>query len=1066
MADSSIELSFVTELAQILQTYSNDIVIKREDLAKKYETIDTLREFDYYLAAKTGTDTFAGYGNFPQSVMQQAGLTQDEIDLAVINKLNIPLAKRNAVVLIQRQYILANFVEMNDYYRMLIGLPSINDNLQIFISDTIIGVNNSNPIHLMNDDEISILSSLGYIAKFIVDNPKRPYLKYLGAKKVDLIFARISKKFDIIRTGVLDNEKIKNRFEINYLLAKNYIVSVFYIRSLSIDQEYYDAYIGFVILLYALMMTVNESIEIYNAKEYSNDLVIKQLLQSNNLDIFDDIPIIYRRKIADNIESLIVSKSADEVIFKIFQLFGFADITIKKFMIVKDHNKNQDGKYLFSYDFNGLIKLDGPSVLPLDHGMCSAWSPDNNYLAVGITANPFILVYERFNDIFTKLLDPDILPVGSVRGCVWSPDCKHLAVAHDSAPYITIYRKSGTSLIKLPDPINLPTGIGHAISWSDDGNYLSVAHDVSPYMTTYAVSGEVFTKIADPDILPSDIGYSISWSSGSNYLAVGHYGGSFITVYGQSGGILTKIVDVNLVLPNICRGCSWDPTGIYLATVHDDSPQLTVFKRVNSSFSKLPDPDIIPTGNGWSCSWSINSRYLLVGHNTAPRISIYTLNTDILTKLADPIDLPPSDGFGVSISPNGEYVAVAHDMIIGLNLNLALYKTNNYVLRTDEMYDISFSSIDIKSSNIDAEIRKPENKLVYADITSNDIYWGGYESDSAIRLKLLTNDFNYIDTDYISIDSAYSLSAIVTEMSYFFSMGLILKPFLKKLTFIEPLFGHTIDVFYALTMITALVSKKIGFDGNIVVDPANIAEVYKFNFDRSLVEINNIMNKYNYHGNGSDYLLGVPSAEITDPKGLSSLYFYNIAIHDKLQSLKSTTKNLNEYLALRELDTYLLQSKIVSDVYKKINGSVATTYLDYLKDTNIIIGNYIESVDIGDVDSVLFKILSSLEDYFNEDRFQFIFLKTPNVSGDESIKKYMRKVINVFKAFTINIFAITVTYQLDSKTTNNIKILDYHSFTSDQFRINNISLIDTVGVSASKSGATYLKFNDELELIQ
>lgn len=737
--DPSIELSYVTELGNSLIKYLKELVVKREDLANKYETLESARAYDEYISAVTETDTFEGYEDYSDEIYIQAGLTEEEIRRARIYKMNVPPEKREACLLLKRAEILENYVETNDYYRMLMGLPAMNDNTPIFINEDISGVDRTKPVHEMTNDEIAILESMGYIDRLIKQYPTKPYLKYLGAKKIDHIFARSARRFDIIRSSTFDIEPIKKRFEVNYEISKNYILNNYYKKRIALDQEYYDSYIGFIILMNAIIMTVNDSIEIFNNKEYYNELMVRQILQSYDLNIYDDIPLTYRKEVANNITSLIVSKGTDEVIFKIFNIFGFENVSVKKYYLVKEHRKDPSGNYIFKYDEEG---------------------------------NP-------------------------------------------------------------------------------------------------------------------------------------------------------------------------------------------------------------------------------------------------------------------------------------------LY---------DEMYDVSFSAVDVTTDNIDAEIRKPENKLAYTDVVMSDIYWGGYESDEEIRKKLLREDFNYIDTDYVTIGTAYFLADIVTEMSYVFSTTFAMKDYIKNFTFIEPIFGFTIDVFYSLTMLAALISKKTGLMGDIITDPDNLAYLYKFNFERSLTEIQNIMDKYNYKGEASEYLIKKPVAELQNPAALVSLYFDNREIYNKLLELRQKTKDLNEYLVVKELIDYLTKSKLLSNIFRKQNGEIAETFLDYLADYNPTIAEYIENLPIDEVDSVAFKILNSLEDYFRTDKFTFLFLKVPTLSGENSLKRYMLKVINTFKAFTINILSLTITYSVDDKN-NFIKTIDTVNFDGTIHPINNIPMVDTVGLHYEDNIRTDIKLRDELIII-
>lgn len=740
MADElNIESSYVMDLAKELVSMASAIVVKREDIAQRYETIDTRAAYDEYIAALQETDSFDGYASYDVDMMVQVGMSDAEIALALKSKRNIPSTYRDELVLLKRAQVIANFDEQNNYYRMLNGRPFTTDYLDIYITDTVDGVDNTKPVHEMSDDEIYILNNLGYIEALQTKYPDRAYLKYLGSNKIDVVTARTAKRFEIIRSGTPTNTDLKKRFDLNYVKSRAYILNNYYRRRYSIDQTYFDAYIGLMIMVNAMVMTVNDSIDIFNAKEFSNDITIKQWLQSYNADMFDDVPYIYRKKIADNIIPLIVSKGTDEVINKIFAIFGFDDITVRKFILVKEHLKDDSGNYIFSYE--------------------------------------------------------------------------------------------------------------------DDG--------------------------------------------------------------------------------------------------------------------------------------------------VTPKYS--------------------------------------------------------------EMYDVYFSQVDITSENIINEIRSPENKLAYVDVVASDPYWGGYESDEAIRLKLLERPFNYIDTDYININTAYEMSKLSFEVSYFLSTILSLQSFLSKLLLTDPFTGQEISVFYAITMLSALISKKVGFEGNIITDPADIAVIHKFNFDRSLTDITAILQKHNYSTTAS-YATILPSGAITDPSQLIDLYFKNKDIYDQLMTIKTSTRDLHEYMAVQELLEYLTQSKLSSTVYTKTDGTVAATYFDYLENKNPVVYSYLETLVDTQIDTAIFKLLSSLEEFIHSDRFNYIFLKIPTVSTENVLKTYMLKLINTFKAFTINVYSMSVTYNIDD-TNNNIKILDKTSVAGQVYYHNNMVLNDELGVRGNSTQSTTIRISDELELI-
>ena len=45
------------------------------------------------------------------------------------------------------------------------------------------------------------------------------------------------------------------------------------------------------------------------------------------------------------------------------------------------------------------------------------------------------------------------------------PENNYLAVAHNTSPFVTIYSRSGDTFTKLPNPAALPTGIGYGVGF-------------------------------------------------------------------------------------------------------------------------------------------------------------------------------------------------------------------------------------------------------------------------------------------------------------------------------------------------------------------------------------------------------------------------------------------------------------------------------------------------------------------------------------------------------------------------------------------------------------------------
>jgi len=276
-----------------------------------------------------------------------------------------------------------------------------------------------------------------------------------------------------------------------------------------------------------------------------------------------------------------------------------------------------------------------PTLLPYPQVMDSE---QRTYLAVGHATTPYITIYKRSGDTFTKLANPATLPPNVGYGTAFSPDGTYLAVSHTTTPFITIYKRSGDTFTKVADPATLPAGTGNGTAFSPDGTYLAVSHNNSPFITIYKRSGDTFTKVANPATLPAGTGRGTAFSPDGTYLAVSHNNSPFITIYKRSGDTFTKLANPATLPAGTGLGTAFSPDGTYLAVSHNNSPFITIYKRSGDTFTKLTNPATLPTSNGNGTAFSPDGTYLAVGHEVTPFVTIYKSEKTLLLP-----DLTPTD---------------------------------------------------------------------------------------------------------------------------------------------------------------------------------------------------------------------------------------------------------------------------------------------------------------------------------------------------------------------------------------------------------------------------------------
>ena len=297
--------------------------------------------------------------------------------------------------------------------------------------------------------------------------------------------------------------------------------------------------------------------------------------------------------------------------------------------------------------------------------------------AVGHSTSPFISVYARDGNTFTKLANPDVLPPNIVYGADWSPDGTILAVAHVASPFLTIYKWTGSALEKMTDIVGgNPPSTCYNVRWNPAGTHLAVVHSSGEFASIYEFNGtSTFTKVASPfNIAPRAVQNSCAWApDGSELYTVGYYNSSYGVSgqsYSVSGSSFTRIRSINTGI--LSWSVARDPTrgqlvignqtqnlGINVHYIDQWNPQ-TGYYSVG-----LPDPSFFSYTNnqtrGVEFSQTVDGKNLLAAAQyTSPYIKLYDRVGDTYTQLANPDVLPPSNGFDVRFNRTSTSLAVAH----------------------------------------------------------------------------------------------------------------------------------------------------------------------------------------------------------------------------------------------------------------------------------------------------------------------------------------------------------------------------------------------------------------------
>lgn len=399
---------FLDELLRI----SSNIVWKNPYLALYYESKDYITEVEHYILSRQGRLVFSVIDRFDEEVLRSLGFRNEEIVVYSNNKFAIPEEMRDKCVERQSEWNIKNYVEHNNYYRMLNGLPNIEDTEDDFFYNieypTICDANI--PLHELDSSKLYQLEAKGLIAKLIKENPDKGYLKYLTEKKIDVYNARNSDPFSLLWIADSSYETLVNDFVDTYKDCRYMIVSVFYQKTMTSSNTEYVGFIGLMILWYTIMQMQVKFLDTDITRDFYDEDSLRCVYDSYGVPFFSKIPMEYHKRIVKNINILLSHKGSTKVFYDLFDIFDFDGMSIFEYYMMKVHRfengkpvfvKKEDGSYNYQEMFNVILA----KVRLYDDPFNEMRDKRNQLSYESITRNDLYWINDK--DLITKIYEEE-----------------------------------------------------------------------------------------------------------------------------------------------------------------------------------------------------------------------------------------------------------------------------------------------------------------------------------------------------------------------------------------------------------------------------------------------------------------------------------------------------------------------------------------------------------------------------------------------------------------------------------------------------------------------------------
>lgn len=344
--DNPLIDEIVYECQQILK----GIIIKDEDRADNEETLKSIKDSDRYASIIEGTYNYNSFTYTHDLFLKIPSISKTNALKYATGQLDVPDSLKPVLMDLAKEKFLSTFQESNNYYRMLAGLPNYGEEDIVLGEDEKAMIpydyfDSSKYMCEYDNNEIEILYDCGAIDSLKASYPERKYLDYLGEKAIDPYKARKTVRFGILYMPSVDSTEVSNKFKDRYEINRVYILNTVYSDAYKYGSMYYDRIMILLILLQTMQDMIVYSPEYIIDRELFDLRTIQYLFEASGVDFFEEIPLKYQKRLIKNLNRLIKYKSTNKCMVDIVSLFGFENMQLFEYYLLKTPMVNEDGSY-------------------------------------------------------------------------------------------------------------------------------------------------------------------------------------------------------------------------------------------------------------------------------------------------------------------------------------------------------------------------------------------------------------------------------------------------------------------------------------------------------------------------------------------------------------------------------------------------------------------------------------------------------------------------------------------------------------------------------------------------
>jgi hypothetical protein len=349
-----------------------------------------------------------------------------------------------------------------------------------------------------------------------------------------------------------------------------------------------------------------------------------------------------------------------------------------------------------------------------------------------------------------------------------------------------------------------------------------------------------------------------------------------------------------------------------------------------------------------------------------------------------------------------------------------IYTFRYYLLKADKLEDgFPTGEVELRAMPVPSNVHDVEEYIVTMPAGERDRLTKSYRSlvagdDTwlATEEEVMQAEFDIVQTKYVDANAAFDVVEWTTKFVYFYH--LVLRAFRDKntpvdLEFNAPLLSsQPVTLLEGITAMLTLTLRYMGYEGVIPIDKDDIRTVYRY-----------ANRKSQGHTYSSSFLDRFAPTAYRDPDAVKNWdqvsfedsFLANEALRTNLGNAIKTESDKDKYDELVTDYNALFTAAINKDAYHEFED-----YDSFLKDQNPSLFEFVELAhNISDTSSressisrAITDIHGAMSTYLNE-----VEVNVGTITVNY-ILKYASQLINVFKAYTVQLRDMKIYYTIDT----------------------------------------------------